>query len=191
MKTRHNIAIVLLTLLALLAGFYINAFIGPQHDRKVLGRVEAGYILKHIDEEQVKLNIRMDTGALTSSLSAHDIKLIKKDGKRWVRFVIEPERTGGKIYQFELPLKRMVKIRKRASEMSEDDSLFDRRPVVEMHVCLGHETRLIEVSLTDRSNFAYPMLLGRSAMETFNVLIDPTLVFTTKPICHGMISNEL
>lgn len=151
--------------------------------QKIVGRVEKAVI----SDKAIELSVRMDTGAQTSSLSAHQIQVYKtKTGKKRVRFIIEPERTD-KEYQFDLPLIRYVHIRKRQAEL--DDSrrdatgAFERRPVVKMPVCLGKQRYSIEVTLTNRSNFNYPMLLGRSGMQRFGILIDPDKAFIQKPRC--------
>lgn len=176
----------LLIAISMAAGYAYCSYSSPMHERHVFGRVERGYL----GEDQISLKIRMDTGAKTSSLSAHDIKIFTKDGEQFVSFIIEPERTQS-IHRFELPLKRLVKIRKRQAEMQdeqEDENIdphqaYDQRPVVLMPLCLGDQHQIIEVTLTDRSPLNYPMLLGRSAMRAFGVLIDPSVTFTQKKRC--------
>ena len=152
-------------------------------DHKIVGRVETALVTDH----KIKMSVRMDTGAQTSSLSATDIKIFKKDGKEWVRFTVDPSRTDKK-YELERPLIKYIKIRKRHGEVDEasdiaDGKAFERRPVVSIPVCLGKQSKMVEVSLTDRSHFNYPMLMGRVGMESFGILIDPTRSFTAKPQC--------
>jgi hypothetical protein len=146
----------------------------------IYGRVEMGKLM----DQNVEVTVKMDTGALTASLSAHDIKLFKKDGQEWVSFVIDDTHFKT-AHQFEYPLKRMVRIKKRQAEMKAGVETYESRPVIEMDLCLGKEIKRIEVSLNDRSNFLYPMLLGRSGMEQFGILIDPSEMNTTKPICES------
>lgn len=146
-------------------------------EKITLGRVETGLI----GDQCIHMRIRMDTGAKTSSVSAHNIKIIEKDQQQWVQFILDPDRTPT-IYQFELPLVRMVKIRKRAAE-AKSGELFERRPIVTLPLTLGQETHQVEVSLADRSYFNYGMLMGRTAMDQFQAMIDPGLSFTTKPVC--------
>jgi hypothetical protein len=69
----------------------------------------------------------------------------------------------------------MVRIR-------QHDGSFHRRPVVKMWICLGHLMREVEVNLTSRSEFLYPMLIGRSAMRG-SIIVDPDLTFTNRPQC--------
>ncbi len=144
----------------------------------IVGRVESGKLM----DQGVELEVKMDTGALTSSLSAHDIKIFEKDGQEWVSFIIDDTHVDVE-HRYEYPLKRVVRIKKRQSEMTSGTEGFERRPVIEMDLCLNTEIERIEINLNDRSNFIYPMLLGRSAMEQFAILIDPTATNTTTPRC--------
>ncbi len=186
MKSKNIFALLIVIVVAGLTGYLGDKLSSPLYDHKIFGRTEMGIVT----DQQVELKVRMDTGAQTASLSAHDIEVFNKGAQSWVRFIIEPARTDGKIHQLERPLKRTARIRKRSAdvicepeESADDCHLFESRPVVELEVCLGSQTKLIEVTLADRSSFSYPMLLGRTAMEQFGVLIDPTLVYTTKPKC--------
>ncbi len=155
-----------------LSGFTI------EEPSKVYGRAEMALITDH----SIPVHMRMDTGAQTSSLSAAHIEVFKKKGKEWVRFIVEPERTD-KLYQLELPLTRHIKIRKRHGESTHPTDLVEHRVSVTIPVCLGAQRKMIEVSLTDRSRFEYPMLLGRSGMEAFGILIDPSKIDTIQPHC--------
>jgi hypothetical protein len=148
-----------------------------------LGRVETGLI----SEQCIPMRIRMDTGANTSSVSAHNIKIFEKNNQQWVQFILDPDRTSA-IHQFELPLVRTVKIRKRAAESKPGDD-FERRYVVMMPLTLGNQTESIEVTLANRSYFNYGMLMGRSGMEQFKAIIDPSLAFIHKPHCPS--ENEV
>jgi hypothetical protein len=155
-------------------------------DHKIVGRVETALVTDH----KIKMSVRMDTGAKTSSLSATNIEIFKKDGKEWVRFVVDPTRTDKK-YELERPLIKFIKIRKRHGEVEETADIaagkaFERRPVISIPVCLGKQTKMVEVSLTDRSHFNYPMLMGRIGMQSFGILIDPTRSFTAKPQCTAL-----
>lgn len=146
----------------------------------ILGRVENGKLM----DQDVELKVKMDTGAKTASLSAHDIQIIEKNDKKWVKFTIDGTHFEEE-HEFEYPLKRMVRIKSRAAETGKTGATYERRPVIEMELCLGKEIELVEVNLNDRSSFLYPMLLGRSAMEQFAILIDPSAIYTTVPTCKA------
>src|SRR5574343_456684 len=82
---------------------------------------------------------------------------------------------------YEHPLVRIAEIKKRSEEGAEagtQEVAYSQRPVIEMPVCLGGEQRNIEVNLTDRSTFSYPLLIGASAMREFGVAVDPAARYT-------------
>ena len=56
--------------------------------------------------------------------------------------------------------------------------------MIELAICMGKTLRSIEVNLTDRSAFQYPLLIGSEALKRFNALIDPNLKYAAgKPAC--------
>lgn len=131
------------------------------------------------------LKAKMDTGAMTASLSATDIEPFERDGQDWVRFRLGVEGEQDTLYEH--PLVRIAEIKKRSEEGAEagtQEVAYSQRPVIEMPVCLGGEQRNIEVNLTDRSTFSYPLLIGASAMREFGVAVDPAARYTRdRPQC--------
>ncbi len=105
---------------------------------------------------------KMDTGALTASLSAKDIELFKRDGEDWVRFRLGTADADNKVYEHKVS--RISKIKTR-SEEDEEGEVADpsKRPVVDLEMCLGNVKRTVEVNLTNRSSFNYPLLIGRAS----------------------------
>lgn len=126
---------------------------------------------------------KMDTGALTASLSAKDIETFKKDGDDWVRFRLATKDASNKVYEHKLA--RVSKIKSRADEDDgEEGADVVKRPVVAMRMCLDGTSRIIEVNLTDRSSFNYPLLIGAKALREFRAAIYPGRKFTAgKPQC--------
>lgn len=126
---------------------------------------------------------KLDTGAQTASLSARDIKRFKRDGETWVRFYLAIDDAHA--HPIERPLARISKIKRRAGDYNpEEDKSYTARPVIEMDVCMGGALRTIELNLTDRSAFQYPLLIGSDALQRFDALIDPSLKYAAgKPAC--------
>ncbi|CAD5106572.1 retropepsin-like aspartic peptidase RloA2 [Zestomonas carbonaria] len=126
---------------------------------------------------------KLDTGALTSSLSARDIERFERDGEEWVRFKLATKGADGTVYEHRIS--RISKIKSRAEE--EDEEITPeaaRRPVIDMQMCLDGVTRVIEVNLADRSRFNYPLLIGASALVEFGAAVNPARRFTAgKPKC--------
>ncbi|MCW2269296.1 ATP-dependent zinc protease [Pseudomonas sp. JQ170] len=129
------------------------------------------------------LKAKMDTGALTASLSAKDIERFTRDGEDWVRFRLATKESDGKVYEHKLA--RMSKIKNRADEDEDGEGAdISKRPVVDLELCLGDVKRTVEVNLTDRSSFNYPLLIGAKALREFKAAVNPARRFTAgKPDC--------
>jgi len=116
------------------------------------------------------LKAKLDTGAKTSSLSALELEVIETpDGADRVRFRLAGA-NGEPGPWVERPVARWVRIKRH-------DAKPDRRPVVEMEICLGGIRRSVETSLADRRKFIYPVLLGRNFLVD-TVLVDAAATFT-------------
>jgi hypothetical protein len=142
----------------------------PPEDFKILGWVENIYLR----DPDIKIKAKLDTGAETSSLSAIIVKKFRKDGKRWVRFQVENPRNG--------ELVTLVRERKRTIGIVRHSGENQVRPTVKMKYCLSGVEREAEFSLIDRSEFIYPALLGRNALEHF-ALIDAGETFLAEKGC--------
>lgn len=129
------------------------------------------------------LKAKMDTGALTASLSAKDIEKFTRGGDDWVRFRLATKDADGKVYEHKVS--RMSKIKSRADEEDEGETVeVARRPVVDLELCLGDVKRTIEVNLVDRSNFNYPLLIGAKGLREFGAAVNPARRFVAdKPDC--------
>ena len=129
------------------------------------------------------LKAKMDTGALTASLSAKDIERFTRDGEDWVRFRLATKESDGKVYEHKLA--RMSKIKNRADEDEDGEGAdISKRPVVDLELCLGDVKRTVEVNLTDRTSFNYPLLIGAKALREFKAAVNPARRFTAgKPDC--------
>ena len=108
---------------------------------------------------------KLDTGAKTASLSARDIKRFKRNGESWVRFYLAIDAAHS--HPIERPLARVSKIKRRAGDYdAESGKAYTARPVIELEICMGQAMRTIEVNLTDRSAFQFPLLIGSEGSST-------------------------
>lgn len=135
------------------------------------------------------LAAKLDTGAKTASLGARNIKRFKRNGEAWVRFEIGSDDDTTTI---EKPLARISKIKRRAGDFDPDEGkTYTARPVIELDVCMGDTLRTIEVNLTDRSAFQYPLLIGSEALKRFGALVDPSLKYAAgKPGCSNVALSD-
>ena len=129
------------------------------------------------------LQAKMDTGALTASLSAKNIETFTRDGEPWVRFQLATKGASGKVYEHKVA--RISKIKSRADEDDDkEEPASAKRPVVDLEMCLGNVKRTVEVNLTDRSSFNYPLLIGAKALREFGAAVNPARRYTAdKPEC--------
>ncbi len=143
-----------------------------QEPLKTVGWVE----FVRLEPWGIKTPARIDTGANTSSLSARDINVFRKNGKTWVKFTFDFRKDkGGRFVEIERPLVRMVKIK-------QHDGPSQERPVIAMEICLADEVRETEFDLIDRRALNYPVLLGRKALAGY-VVVDPARAYLTRAVC--------
>ncbi len=130
------------------------------------------------------LKAKMDTGALTASLSAKDIEMFTRDGDEWVRFRLGTKDASNKVYEHKISRISKIKTRSEEDEDDKDEAAPTKRPVVDLELCLGNVKRTVEVNLTDRSSFNYPLLIGAKALREFGAAVNPARRFTAdKPDC--------
>jgi len=127
--------------------------------------------------QKYRYRARIDSGATTCSMSASDIEIFERDGKKWVRFSLplpsdNPEEKLKKGEPQEYPITRVANIKRHGAE----DQM---RPAVKLKVQLGKFEGRIEFTLTDRSKYEYPVLIGRNLLDG-NLLIDVSHSFVAK-----------
>ena len=122
------------------------------------------------------IHAKLDTGAKNSSLNASQITEFERNGEQWVRFKVTSR--YGKTITCERKVQRVAKIKRHGA-------MPQIRFSVRLGICLGSSYKEAEVNLVNRSDFTYQMLIGRSFLKG-NVIIDPSLKYTTKPNCNGI-----
>ncbi len=143
-------------------------------DTKIIyGYVEKATLL----DKGMVLSAKLDTGAKSASLSAINIREIKKGDKTFLNFIVLGKNEE---MEFTSEFLGRVKIKPRHEEHSLYKSVPIRRPIVLMTIQIGNKIRKIPVNLTNRKRFNYPLLLGRDAIIAFNGLIDPSHAFLVK-----------
>jgi len=128
----------------------------------------------------IEFRAKLDSGARTSSINAADIREFRRNGAPWVRFTID--NGSGATADIELPVQRVVRIR-------EHGGTFQRRPVVNMGICVGAYYKEAEVNLVNRGGFVYPLLIGRTYLRS-DILIDSGRTKTVAPECPGIMLPE-
>lgn len=148
--------------------------------RVVMGWIEKGRILP----ERAAVKIKVDSGALTSSMHAVNIERFKRKGKEWVRYDVPIRDADSEEMvkmEFERPVFRRVLIRGAGGE--------ERRPVVKMSICLGDKVYEEQFTLRDRGDMTYPVLIGRRTIEHIG-LIDVSQTFMLPLECPKAADDD-
>jgi ribosomal protein S6--L-glutamate ligase len=116
------------------------------------------------------LKVKVDTGARTSALHAFDIEPFGAASTPMVRFNIHP-----------VPGREDIVIACSANvvdrrEVTSSNGETELRYVIGSHISMGDRTWPIEITLTNRINMAYRMLLGRQAIAE-DMIVTPTESF--------------
>ena len=161
-----------------LAVLLLPATARSEDSAKTIYGVYERVILPEIQNKSVKA--KLDTGAITTSLGASGIEIFEKDGQDFVKFTPQIENAK----EMELPLVRHSNIKLRNDEAISEEPGKSRRPVVIMNICFNGDIYATEVNLTDRSNFLYPVLLGRASLTDFHAIVDPSQKYLSSPSCQ-------
>lgn len=137
-----------------------------EYQKAIIGELEEVYFPMH----ELLLRARIDTGAQTTSLDAQNIVAFERDGKKWVRFEVGKDK---KKIQIKRPIVKTIKV-KRHGEVAQD------RYVVQMRLNLASISSFVEVSLTDRQKYKFPVLIGRNYLQG-TALVDVNLQYTQAP----------
>ena len=170
-----------------LASLFMACTAAAAHDdaalkhRTLLGFVE----WVTLEPSGLHLKARLDTGAKTSSLHGLEPEEFERDGEDWVRFKLPLEHRKDDAPQLvlERPVERVVLVKRKGAPPQ-------RRYVVQLPLCLDGTSYQAEFSLTDRSGFIYPVLLGREFLREVAV-VDPAESFIASRACEHKSLEEL
>lgn len=138
-------------------------------DYVVIGKTE---LVDLPDLGLTHVEMKVDTGAQTSSMHAFDIEEFERDGEKYVRFKINPFRKSAQVSQFEVKLFDKRKVKGTCGKAT-------MRPIIRSTIKLGHVVKQVEFTLSNRENMKYRFLLGRQAMED-HILVHPGEEFLLK-----------
>lgn len=131
---------------------------GGDLDIPIIGEVERVLI----NPNGISVKARIDTGAASSSIHAKNIQLVERDGEKIIRFsIINP--SNNKLTEFERKLHRKVLIKQKSGKP-------ERRYVVKLWLSLGNIKELVDVTLANRSDFDYKLLVGRNFLTDIAIV---------------------
>ncbi|WP_366918988.1 ATP-dependent zinc protease [uncultured Gimesia sp.] len=105
------------------------------------------------------IKVKVDTGARSSSLHAYDLHEFERDGVNWIRFKVHPvQRRTNEIVQTEAEILEYRSIRSSSGKST-------RRPVIITNIELLGVVWPVELTLANRDEMGFRMLLGREAFR--------------------------
>lgn len=119
------------------------------------------------------IKAKIDSGARTSCLHTAEYEIFDKDGKDWVRFTIHPIKRHNEVEAHaEAPVADYRIVR-------DSGGHEEKRPFIRTTLKVGKTEWPIEVSLSNRENMKFRMLLGRTGMAR-RIVIDCSKSYLTK-----------
>jgi hypothetical protein len=112
------------------------------------------------------IKAKVDTGARTSALHAFYVHPYKRKGELRIRFGIHPYQNNT-TYTVNCDA-HVIDYRK----VTDSGGHREKRYVIATHLSIANEVWEIEMTLTNRENMKFRMLLGRTAMNK-RVVVDP------------------
>jgi len=126
------------------------------------------------------LKAKIDSGARTSAIHASHIHEYEKKGKQWVRFRVY---QSSEFMYVDEPIVKYTIVRN-------SFGVSQKRPLVFMKIKIGENSWETKISLTERSEMLYPMLIGRNTLNK-RYLIHPkrSFVLTNNINNNGHINS--
>ncbi len=134
--------------------------------KKIIGRTEK---VSFPDLDIFEIDAKVDTGAYTSSLHCHHIELV--NGKKEVTFfVLDPSHP-------EFNKKKITHVISDIRNIRSSNGLTEERIVIKTIIRMCGEEYPVELSLSDRSEMRYPLLLGRKFIKN-KFIVDVSKTYT-------------
>ena len=115
--------------------------------------------------------VKVDTGARTSAIHAHDIERFTENGIKMVAFTV-------------LPVQRNLTIERRCRaplvdirDVTDSGGHTETRHVISTLLEISDVSKTIEITLTERRNMLFRMLLGRTSLMN-DFVVNPALSYT-------------
>lgn len=130
--------------------------------QRVIGRSER---IKLLDFKLKDLPAKIDTGAYSSSIDHSEAKLVERDGRQMLEFVLlRPGRPG---YTGEV-----ITIEQFETTEVKNSNGSETRFVIFADIEVGGFVKKCRLTLANRAHLRYPVLIGRRFLREANVLVD-------------------
>ncbi len=126
----------------------------------------------------VDIDVKIDSGAFTSSIHCEQIEEFEKEGSSFIRFILlDPEHSLYKEQEFSTK-NYTTKLVKSSNGLSEE------RFAIQTQIVLFDQIFPIDLTLSQRKDMKFPILLGRKFLN-HNFVIDPS----KKNVSHKLKSK--
>jgi hypothetical protein len=112
-----------------------------------------------------EMRAKIDTGARTSALHAENQQQFERAGQNWVRFKLS---AHGPAPDYLLEAQVIDE-----RDIKNTGGVPERRLIIRTTLLLGRHRWKIDVSLADRKKMEFDLILGRTALRSRGVLINP------------------
>ncbi len=120
------------------------------------------------DLQLEEIDCKIDTGAATSAIHCHEIKVLEKEGKEVLSFkLLDPDHPAYNHKRFYTSQFQLRKVRSSSGHLEE-------RYVITTRVVLFKKTYKTQFTLADRVKMRYPVLLGKKLLHS-RFLVDVAL----------------
>jgi hypothetical protein len=127
------------------------------------------------DLQLLDIDAKVDTGAYTTALHCHEIEVRQESQKSILYFkLLDPSHPeyNEQLFRFENFTEKHIK-----NSFSEPEKRF----IIKTRIKLGPKIVLTSISLTDRGQMRYPVLIGRKILrKRFIVDVNETYLLKTK-----------
>lgn len=119
------------------------------------------------------LKAKIDTGARTSALHATNIETFDRDGLAWVRF-----HTGFDDDSIDTDVECPIHDKR---DIKNTSGIPETRIVIRTKFRISNRLWAINLSLTERSDMKFRMIVGRTALVKHHIFVDPSKSNLTTP----------
>ncbi|WP_108682525.1 RimK/LysX family protein [Methyloceanibacter sp. wino2] len=110
------------------------------------------------------MRAKIDTGARTSALNTDHMERFERNGQHWISFTLPAAGRRSKVrYEAQLEDVRNIK---------NTGGVPETRPIIKTTMVLGKRAWVIEISLADRENMKFDMIVGRTALRTQRLIVN-------------------
>ena len=130
------------------------------------------------------IKVKVDTGARTSSIHVSNLEYFDKDNQTWIRFLVHPWQENSK---------DSVSVESRVisqKEVRSSSGCLELRPVVRTTLIVAGQKIQADLTLTNRSQMGFRMLLGREALRKGFLVIPGQSYLGGKPDRSIILKNR-